>query len=74
MGKSAGWNEEIYVFGTMFSWFLDHAGGRLLDLSKKEKKGKRRKKEEKKSKKKKKKERKEITPILKGVFINTISR
>jgi hypothetical protein len=57
--------------------FLDHAGGRLLDLSEKEKKGKRRKKEEKrgkKRKKKKKKERKEITPILKGVFINTISR
>jgi hypothetical protein len=38
--------------------FLDHAGGRLLDLSEKEKKGKRRKKEEKKRKKRGKRRRK----------------
>jgi len=47
--------------------FLDHAGGRLLDLPEKAKKGKKGKKEGKKRKKKKKKERKKITPMWKAL-------
>ena len=43
--------------------YLDHAGGRLLDLPEKEKKVERGKKGGKKRKQKKKKERNKITPI-----------